>query len=108
MAHEENLIYILDSVLDDYYLLWECFSEYSQWKIKETNPLLSFSLSLKEAHSLGFIHIYEGTSFNGEEILLPNFKLTDLVIKQLLDWKDDRETEIRITTSPKGADFLTQ
>jgi hypothetical protein len=107
MENKDNLIYILDSVLDDYYLLWECFSEYSQWKTNETNPLVSFSISLKEAQSLEFIHIYEGTSFKGEEILLPKFSLTDSVIEQLLNWKDDRETEIRITTSKEGANFLT-
>lgn len=52
MQSRNNIILILDSVLDDYYFLWECFSEYAQIKNDEANLITSFSEALKEAYML--------------------------------------------------------
>lgn len=69
MKNRNVIVLILDSVLDDYYLLWECYSEYTQIKQNEKDLLTSFSQLLKETFELGYIDFYEGINFNGDEIL---------------------------------------
>src|SRR5688572_24076451 len=101
MENKDNIIIILDSILDDYYFLWECYSEYKQVVQNEKDSLADFSQSLKEAFELKYFYFYEGVNFDGDEILLTNFILNDLVIEKLLDWENnpEAETEIRIKTS---------
>lgn len=105
MKNTDNIVLILDSILDDYYFLWECYAEYKQNRHKEENLDESFSQSLKEAYALNFFNFYEGTYFNGEEVLI-SVELDDLMIKELLKWENSSKKEIRITTSNEGILFL--
>lgn len=106
MKDLDNITLILDSILDDYYFVWECFSEYSQMKQNEKDPEVSFSQSLKEAFKLEYVDFYEGVNFDGDETLMTDFVLNDSVIEKLLNWEDDSKVEIRIKTSKKGIAFL--
>jgi len=42
MRYEHDIIIILDSVLDDYYLLWGCFEEYKENENQRTIYELDF------------------------------------------------------------------
>ncbi|MGV3613142.1 MAG: hypothetical protein ACO1N0_19430 [Fluviicola sp.] len=108
MKSRADVIMVLDSILDDYYFVWECFSEYSQIKQNEKDHAASFSQSLKEAFELEYVDFYEGVDFNGEEVLMTSFVLNDSVIEKLLNWEDDSKVEVRIKTSKKGIAFLDQ
>lgn len=101
-----DIVIILDSILDDYYYLWECYSEFSDFKLKLNQSTSTFSDALISAYELGFIGFYKGTDFTGEEVLITNFELTKPIIQELLDWKGDKNFDIRLTTSLKGVECL--
>ena len=107
MKNKHDIVIILESIIDDYYFLWECYSEYKQFKQNENNPVIDFSQSFKEAVELKYLNFYEGTNFDGDEVLI-NLILDDFVIEELLDWKNDSEREIRIKTSIQGISFLDE
>ena len=106
MKYKEEIILILDSILDDYYYLWECFQEYSQIKKSERDSHYTFSEALKAAYEKKYFNFFIGESFNGEEKLIPEFNLTDPAIEELLNYKYESVKEIRVTTSIAGVDFL--
>jgi hypothetical protein len=106
MRYEHEVLFILDSILDDYYLLWECFEEYKQIIASEGNLQNRFSEALKEAYENKFVNFFIGENFNGEEEVIPNFELTNSVIEKLLDFEYTTAKEIRITTSNVGIEFL--
>jgi hypothetical protein len=106
MRYEDDIIIILDSILDDYYLLWECFEEYKQIIQPEGNSQNRFSEALKEAYENKYVNFFIGENFNGDEKLIPKFELTESTIEELLDYRYDAAKEIRVTTSNLGIDFL--
>lgn len=106
MQNKNNIIIILDSILDDYYLVWECYSEYSQIKKNEEDLVVSFSKSLKEAFKLKYIDFFKGINFDGDESLITSLTLDDDLISQLLDWQTESDIQIRIKTSKLGVEFL--
>jgi len=108
MKHKQNIILILDSILDDYYLLWECFEEYKQNIKSEDNSKYKFIEALKEGYKNKYFNFFIGENFNGEEELIPKFDLTNLAIEELLDYKHSSIKEIRITTSKLGIEFLNK
>lgn len=108
MNIKDDIILILDSILDDYYFLWECFDEYKHYRKNIDNPLAEFSQALKSAYGNGYFNFFIGVKFNGDEELIPEFELTDSAIEELLDSKNIPEEEIRITTSLLGIAFLKQ
>jgi hypothetical protein len=108
MKYKEDIILILDSILDDYYLVWECFYDFNQYRKSKERILYSFSEALKEAYENKFLNFFEGQNFNGDEKLMPEFSLTDLEIQELLNWDNESRIEIRITTSNLGIAFLDQ
>lgn len=104
--YKQEIILILDSILDDYYLLWECFEEYKQNINSEDNSIIRFSEALKEGYKNKYFNFFIGENFNGDEKIIQNFDLTDLAIEELLDYKNNSSKEIRMTTSKLGVDFL--
>ncbi len=108
MKDKNDIIILLDSIQDDYYWLWECFSEYKEQKQKESNLLQSFAQALKEAFRLNYFHFYEGINFNGEETRIPDITLNDDLIRQLLDWENETTSGIRVTATQAGIEFLAQ
>ena len=108
MKYKEDIIVILDSILDDYYFLWECFHDYQQYKESKESLSFSFSEALKEAYDNKLLNFFEGQNFDGDELLIADFSLTDPVTQELLDWNNDAQNEVRITTSELGIAFLDQ
>jgi hypothetical protein len=108
MEDKHNIIIVLDSIQDDYYWLWECFSEYRQQQQGEKHLLQSFSKALKEAFHLNYFHFYEGLNFNGEETLITDIILDHELILELLDGQNEATSRIRITTTQAGIEFLEQ
>lgn len=106
MEYRKDVILILDSVLDDYYLLWECFEEYKQILESEGNFKIRFSEALKEGYENRYFDFFIGENFDGDEELISKFDLTNLAIEELLDYKHNNAKEIRITTSKLGKAFL--
>jgi len=104
MKYKDDIIIILDSILDDYYYLWECFDEYNQNKKLQKDSQYIFSEALKAAYEKKYFNFFIAENFNGEEKLIPEFNLTDSVIEELLNY--ELAKEIRITTSNLGIDFL--
>lgn len=105
MKYKEDIIIILDSILDDYYLLWECFHDYVQYG-KSEEKFSTFSEALKAAYAHQFLIFFKGEKFNGDEIPIPEFTLTDATIKELLDHDNEPQLEIRVATSELGIAFL--
>jgi hypothetical protein len=35
MKYKKDIVLILDSILDDYYFIWECFYDYKQYRKSE-------------------------------------------------------------------------
>ncbi len=108
MKYKDDIIIILDSILDDYYYLWECYSEYSHIRNLVKDPHYTFSEALKIAYEKKYFDFFIGENFNGEEKIIPEFNLTNSTMKDLLNYKHISEKEIRITTSKLGRDFLEQ
>lgn len=106
MNYKQDIILILDSILDDYYLLWECFEEYKQNLKTEENSQDRFLNALKEGYENKYFDFFAGEKFNGDEALIPKFDLTNSAIEELLDYKNNSAKEIRITTSKLGVEFL--
>ncbi len=106
MKCEYDIVIILDSILDDYYLLWECFEEYKQITQLEDNAQNRFSEALITAYENKYFNFFIGENFNGDEELIPNFDLTNSAIEELLDYKYNAAKEIRVTTSNLGIEFL--
>jgi len=108
MKYKDDIIIILDSILDDYYYLWECFSEYSQIKNSEKDSHYTFSEALKIAYEKKYFDFFIGENFNGDEELITEFNLINSTIEDLLNYEHTSTKEIRITTSKSGVDFLEQ
>lgn len=106
MKHKHDILLILDSILDDYYLLWECFEEYKQNIQTEDDYKTRFSEALKEGYENKYLNFFNGENFNGDETLIPKFDLTNLAIEELLDYKNNLANEVRVTTSELGIEFL--
>ncbi|SHE56065.1 hypothetical protein [Chryseobacterium takakiae] len=106
MKYKEDIILILDSILDDYYYLWECYYDYCKYRRSKEDLLQSFSEALKEAYENKFFNFFEGKNFDGDEVLITNFYLNDLTIQELLKWDNESKIEIRIATSIMGIKFL--
>ncbi len=106
MKYKQDVIIILDSILDDYYLLWECFEEYKQNVKTEDEYKARFSEALKEAYENGYLNFYDGEHYNGDEELIPKFDLTNLAIEKLLYNNNNLANEVRVTTSESGIEFL--
>lgn len=106
MRYEQDIIIILDSILDDYYFLWECFEEYKQIMKSEYDSKIRFSEALIEGYKNKYFDFFIGENFNGDEELIPEFDLTYPTIEELLDYKHHMEKEIRVTTSKLGIEFL--
>lgn len=106
MQYKQDIILILDSILDDYYLLWECFEEYKQNINSEDDSIMRFSEALKEGYENKYLNFFIGEKFNGDEELILNFDLTNHAIEDLLDYKNNLAKEIRVTTSELGIEFL--
>lgn len=108
MNCNDDVILILDSIIDDYYFVWECFDEYKCYRKNVEDPYYTFSVALKTADKNRYLNFFIGINFSGEEELLPDFELTDSVIEKLLNRNSYEENEIRITTSDLGIVFLEQ
>lgn len=106
MKYKQDIILILDSILDDYYLLWECFEEYKQNIKSEDDSKNRFSEALKEGYENKYFDFFIGENFKGEEGLIPKFELNNSTIEELLDFKGNSTKEIRVTTSKVGIEFL--
>lgn len=107
MEKTNNIILILESILDDYYFLWECYSEYKQVKQIESDCLLNFSQSFMQAVELKYIDFYSGEKFNGDEVKI-NVAPNEILIEQLLNYNNIPKIEIRVTVSEQGLLFLKQ
>lgn len=108
MKYKEDIVLILDSILDDYYFLWECFYDYKQYRKSERDLVCLFSQALKEAYDNKLLNFFIGQNFDGDEVLITEFSLTDLKIQELLNWNNESITEVRVTTSDMGIVFLDQ
>ncbi|MGN7784736.1 hypothetical protein ACTJIJ_09425 [Niabella sp. 22666] len=106
MNYKHDIIIILDSILDDYYFLWECYEEYKQISKSEGDCTTRFSEALKYAYENKYFDFFIGESFNGDEELIPDFDLTKSIIEKLLDYEYSPVKEIRVTTSKLGVEFL--
>lgn len=107
MRYEHDIIIILDSILDDYCFLWECFVEYKRL-IPKDDSKSKFIEALKEAYEKKYFDFFIGKYFNGDEELIPKFDLSDSTIEELLDYKNELEKEIRVNTSKLGMEFLRE
>jgi len=108
MKYKQEIILILDSILDDYYLLWECFDEYKQNIKSEDNSQNRFFEALKEGYENKYFDFFIGENFNGDEELIPKFEISNSTIAELLDYQISSTKEIRVTTSKLGIEFLEQ
>jgi len=108
MRYEHDIIIILDSVLDDYYLLWECFEEYKENVKSEDNLRIRFSEALKIAYENKYFDFFIAEKFNGDEKLISKFELTNSAIDKLLGYQNNTAKEIRVTTSNLGKEFLVK
>lgn len=106
MKNEQDIILILDSILDDYYQLWECFEEYKQNIKTENDYKARFLESLKEAYKNKYLDFFIGKNYNGDEELIPQFDLTNFALEELLDYRNNLANEVRVTTSKFGIEFL--
>ena len=106
MKYKNDIVFLLDSILDDYYYLWECFSEYQQNIKLEEKSTLRFNEALMIAYENKYFNFFIGEEFNGEEKLIEDFELTNTAIEELLDYNPATLKEIRITTSDLGIDFF--
>ena len=105
---------ILDSVCDDYYYLWEVYSELKQLfnieadNLKENNFKEKTFKAIKSLLDEELITFYSGENFVGEEEEI-DIKFTFRLFEQMLnDWKSRENIghEIRLTTTKKGDIFL--
>ena len=104
----KNINYLLlDSISDDYYNVWEPYSEIKQYyNGTKENFKDIFLRTLQKLYDLELISFYEGISFNGEEKPI-ELNIDENLLNELLqDWKDSSNTQIRITTSEKADDYL--
>lgn len=85
MKYKDDIIIILDRVLDDYYYVWECFSEYSRIRKSEKDPLGTFKEVLKAAYEKKYIDFFIAENFDGDEELIPEFNLINSSIEDLLN-----------------------
>jgi hypothetical protein len=108
MKYKNDIIIILDSILDDYYFLWECFAEYNQVIKSRSHSKLVFIEALKIAYENKYFNFFIGEDFNGDEKLIPEFELTNSAIEELLNYEYSATKEIRVTTSNLGIEFLEQ
>ena len=108
MKNKQDLILILDSILDDYYLLWECFEEYKQNIKSEDISKNRFLEALKEGYENKYFNFFIGENYNGDEVLIPKFDLTNSNIEELLDYEHSSAKEIRVTTTKLGIEFLEE
>lgn len=106
MKYRQDIIVILDSILDDYYLLWECFEDYKENIKSEENFKNRFVEALKEGYENKYFDFFIGENFNGDEELIPKFDLTNSTIEGLLDYAHNSAKEVRVTTSKLGIEFL--
>jgi hypothetical protein len=63
---------------------------------------------LREAYDNKLFKFFIGQNFDGDEVLITEFSLTDLKIQELLNWNNESITEVRVTTSDMGIVFLDQ
>jgi hypothetical protein len=102
---KNEIVILLDSILDDYYFLWECHDEYK--KISNSDySYPKFLAALKVAYKDKLFNFFIGEKFTGDEKLIPDFDLNSTSIENLLDSSHIPTPEIRITTSSLGIDFL--
>ena len=108
MKYKQEIILILDSILDDYYLLWECYDDYIQNINSEYNTQDRFFDALKKGYENKYFNFFIGENFNGDEELIPKFEISNSAIRELLDYENCSTKEIRVTTSKLGIEFLKQ
>ena len=100
---DKFVILILESLYEDYYWLWETYSECSQYYNKEHNN--DFRQEFKERISIligkGYISVYEdeGDIYAGEEKQIEP-EITDEFLEELLN--HENMTGIMMTTSLVG------
>ena len=104
-------ILILDSICDDYYNLWEPYSELKQLSKKvncyEDDAFKNiFKKALLNLYKNDLIIFFQGILFNGDEKKIDVHIDIDFLNKCLTDWKSNEKEEIRVTTSNKGDEFL--
>lgn len=98
--------FILDSLIDDYYNLWEPYSELKEYFVDE--PISEeifkelFFRKIIELQNDKLIELYEGTFFTGEEVKIEVPIDNYLFYNLLNDWKDNKKGEIRLISSEKG------
>lgn len=63
---------------------------------------------MREAYDNKLFKFFIGQNFDGDEVLITEFSLTDLKIQELLNWNNESITEVRVTTSDMGIVFLDQ
>jgi hypothetical protein len=110
MKYKREIIIIIDSIIDDYYFLWECFYDYKE-SIKinsEKRLLVSFSEALIEAYENKLFNFFRGKNFDGDEVLISEFSLSNSIIADLVNWDNESMLEIRITASDLGIAFIEQ
>ncbi len=98
---------LLDSICDDYYNLWEPYSEIKEFlEVSDEKLKSDFFKIVKECYHLELISFYKGNSFSGEEKLII-VEISDRFLESLLgDWEDNKNVEIRVTTTIKGDNYF--
>jgi len=106
--NENFEILFLDSISDDYYNLWEPYSELKRFykNFSEENFKIKFSKVIRNLYDLEMISFYKGNLFNREEKEIKLNLTKELLSKLLSDWKNNDEDEIRITTTKKADNYL--
>ena len=101
-------LFLIDSVSDDYYNLWEPYSELKGFlKIPtEENIKIIFCEAIKSLYLSKLINFYKGVSFSGEEKEVKLYLTENLLNDLLSDWSNNQKHEIRVTTTKKADDYL--
>ncbi|MCH2197107.1 hypothetical protein [Kordia sp.] len=97
---------ILDSIIDDFYNLWEPYSELKEYFLDDvlTEEVFKkkFINNFIELLHDNLIDVYVGISFSGEEkkVQFPHETFLDHLLEE---WKSKGAKEIRFITSQAGA-----
>lgn len=99
--------YLLDDIIDDYYFLWEIlsFMEGFRPELNESDRIEATFDILNSLLVKGYIEVYKGVYFNGDEEIIPDFKITtDFILNHKDDWKIKEFGKInyRFSVTDKG------
>lgn len=104
------LCVILDTVYDDYQTIWEILSVIEQnSSLTNSNEIVEkFHAAISELLQDGYIAIFKGTLFQGEEQLVADFVMSkEFIVQHKSDWKAKKyaEEDIKFIITEKGKDY---